>query len=185
VPTSVPKITSQRLDLVSLSPAILAALLDGHRAQASELIGATLPGEWPTEQTLPFLRLRREEMEREPDCAKWLVRAIVLRDASEMIGHCGFHGPPGLNAPGRPGALELGYAIFADYRNQGYATEAVAALMEWARAEHEVTGFVASIEPDNAPSLTIVRKLGFVQTGDHWDEEDGLELEFELTFQRA
>ena len=185
MPTSVPTITSQRLDLVSLSTAVLDALLEGHRAEATELIRATLPGGWPTEQTLPFLRLRREQMERDPDCAKWLVRAIVLRDASVMIGHSGFHGPPGLNAPGRAGALELGYAIFADYRNQGYATEAVTALMEWARAEYGVTGFVASIEPDNAPSLTIVRKLGFVQTGDHWDEEDGLELEFELTLQHA
>ncbi len=40
--------------------------------------------------------------------------------------------------------------------------------------------FVASITPDNEPSLAIVRKLGFVHVGEHWDDEDGRELEFRL-----
>ena len=37
--------------------------------------------------------------------------------------------------------------------------------------------------PDNQASLSAVRKLGFVQTGEH--EEDGLELVFELAHDRA
>jgi ribosomal-protein-alanine N-acetyltransferase len=39
---------------------------------------------------------------------------------------------------------------------------------------------IASIAPDNDPSLAIVRKLGFEQTGEQWDDEDGLELVFQL-----
>ena len=40
--------------------------------------------------------------------------------------------------------------------------------------------FVASVAPDNAPSLAIIRKLGFVRTGEHIDSEDGLEQVFQL-----
>ena len=60
-----------------------------------------------------------------------------------------------------------------------YATEAAAALMGWAEGQG-VRRFVVSVAPGNEPSLAIVRKLGFVQTGEQWDEEDGLELVFEL-----
>jgi [ribosomal protein S5]-alanine N-acetyltransferase len=42
--------------------------------------------------------------------------------------------------------------------------------------------FVASVAPANAPSLAIIRKLGFVRTGQHIDPEDGLEHVFELRY---
>jgi RimJ/RimL family protein N-acetyltransferase len=35
----------------------------------------------------------------------------------------------------------------------------------------------ASVGPDNEPSLRLLRRRGFVVTGEHWDEEDGRELE--------
>jgi RimJ/RimL family protein N-acetyltransferase len=38
---------------------------------------------------------------------------------------------------------------------------------------------VASIAPDNSRSLAVARRLGFIQTGERWDDEDGLELVFE------
>jgi RimJ/RimL family protein N-acetyltransferase len=69
--------------------------------------------------------------------------------------------------------------VFPPFRGRGIATEAVAALVEWARADRGIRRFVASVAPGNDASLAIVRKLGFVQTGEQWDEEDGLELVFE------
>ena len=97
-----------------------------------------------------------------------------------MVGHAGFHGPAGTNGPQAPGALEIGYTVLPPFRGRGYATEAVVALMDWARSEHGIAVFIASVSPGNEPSLAIVRKLGFAQTGEQWDEEDGLELVFEL-----
>jgi [ribosomal protein S5]-alanine N-acetyltransferase len=99
-----------------------------------------------------------------------------------MIGHAGFHGPPGVNAVKADDAVEVGYSIFEPYRRRGYATEVVRALIEWASREHEIARFIASISPDNIPSLALVRRLGFRKVGAHWDEEDGEELEFELRF---
>ena len=77
-------------------------------------------------------------------------------------------------------AVEVGYSIFESYRRRGYATEVVRALIDWASSEHGIRHFVASISPENEPSLALVRRLGFERTGRHWDEEDGEEVEFEL-----
>jgi RimJ/RimL family protein N-acetyltransferase len=97
-----------------------------------------------------------------------------------MIGHAGFHGPPGVNAIGAPDAVEIGYTIFARHRRNGYAAEAARALVDWAAHEHGIEHFVASVAPANEASLRLVRGLGFVQTGSRIDAEDGEELVFEL-----
>ena len=174
-------IVTRRLELVSLSPAFLEELLED-RGEGAEAVGNLgLPDGWPDAHDARFLRLRAEQMRAEPAVQQWLVRALVLRGGERaMVGHAGFHGPPGVNAVARPDAVELGYSVFEPFRGRGYAGEAVQGLIDWARAERGIRHFVASVAPGNAPSLAIVRKLGFVETGRHWDEDDGLELEFQL-----
>ena len=174
----VPVIRSARLDLVSLSPLILEALLDGRRGDAEAELSAALPVDWPHADVEPFLRLRLGQLAQDPELQPWLVRALVRRQDGTMIGHAGFHGPPGTGGLA-PGKAELGYTVFPAFRGRGYATEAALALMEWAGGRG-IRRFVASVGPLNAPSLAIVSKLGFVQTGEQWDDEDGLELVFEL-----
>jgi RimJ/RimL family protein N-acetyltransferase len=174
----VPPIRAPRLDLVSLSPAVLEALLAGRLDEAERLLGFALPDDWPGEHDERFLRLRLGQMQHEPEAQRWLVRALVRLRGRCMIGHAGFHGPPGAHGLD-PGAVELGYTVFPAFRGQGYATEAAVALIEWARTQG-IRHFVASVSPRNEPSLAIVRKLGFVRTGEHWDDVDGLEHVFEL-----
>ena len=174
-------ISSERLDLILLSPQAMAALVEGRAAEVERELDAAIPSDWPDEHDARFLRYRMRQVERAPDTEPWLVRAVILRDpARTMIGHAGFHGQPGVNGKQDPEAVELGYTIFEPYRGRGFATEAAQALMDWAHAEKEIARFVASVAPDNAPSLAIVNKLGFVQTGEQWDEEDGLEIIYEV-----
>jgi len=174
-------ITTHRLELILLSPQAIDALLEGRRADAERELDAAIPEAWPDEHDANFLRFRQRQLERAPQAEPWLVRAVILREpARAMIGHAGFHGQPGVNGKQDPEAVELGYTIFEPYRGRGYATEAALALMDWAQAQKGIGHFVASVSPTNDPSLAIVRKLGFVQTGEQWDEEDGLELVFEL-----
>jgi [ribosomal protein S5]-alanine N-acetyltransferase len=174
----VPTISAARLDLVSLSADAVEAFLESRRDEAAALIGASVPDGWPDEEDEGFLRLRLAQMREKPEIQQWLVRALVLREEATMAGHGGFHGPPGVHGLASD-AVELGYTVFPPYRGRGLATETARALMDWARAQG-VRSFVASVAPGNDPSLAIVRKLGFVQTGEQWDEEDGLELVFEL-----
>ena len=169
-------IRTARVELVLLSPPLLAAIVGGEPAE-----GFGIPAGWPDEHDRRFLRLRLDQVTKDPHRLEWLPRAIVLRRRGRpMIGHIGFHGPPGVNGPSRPNALEVGYTVFEPFRRRGYATEAVSALLEWARDRQGVHDFVASVGPDNVPSLALVRRFGFRQTGRQWDVEDGEELVFEL-----
>ena len=177
---NVPTIRAPRLDLVSMSPAFMEALLEGRKDEAARLLDIALPDDSLPPAVTRFLLHRIEQMRRDPGVQRWLARALVLRESARvMVGNAGFHGQPGVNAPGHPTALEVGYGILPEHRRQGYATEAVTALLGWAR-QQGIDHFVASVAPDNDPSLAIIHKLGFVRTGEHWDDEDGLEHVFEL-----
>jgi [ribosomal protein S5]-alanine N-acetyltransferase len=169
-----PPIRTPRLDLVSLSPEVIEAVLGGRLDRAAELLGAEVTPEWAAEarRTLGY---RRRQLAEDPSLQPWLLRAMVARAPARVaLGRIGFHG-----APDAGGAVEVGYAVLPGYRRRGYAEEAVRALFDWARREGRVGRFVASVGPRNAPSLGLVRKLGFRQTGVRWDEEDGEELVFE------
>jgi RimJ/RimL family protein N-acetyltransferase len=151
------------------------ASLAGDRSRMEVLLSARVPADWPEQRyALHWLRLLREDASLD----RWLARALVLRDERRMIGHAGFHSAPAPSylRESLPGGIELGYTLFARDRRRGYAREAVLALMAFARREHPaLTGFVASIAPDNAPSLALVRGLGFEKVGEHEDAEDGIE----------
>jgi [ribosomal protein S5]-alanine N-acetyltransferase len=116
-------------------------------------------------------------MRQDPRFLEWCPHAVVVDGV--VIGHAGYHGPPGVNAVKRPDAVEIGYTIERPYRGRGYATAATVELLRMAE-ERGVSHIVASCAPDNEPSLAIIRKLGFTQTGEVMDDEDGLELVFEL-----
>lgn len=122
------------------------------------------------------MRYRLDQLATDPTVQPWLLRAMVLREPiRRVIGHIGFHAQPSA-----AGTLEVGYSVMEQFRQQGFAFEAVQALFAWAAHEHSIQAFVASIGPENAPSLALARKLGFEQVGSQMDAEDGLELVFEL-----
>jgi RimJ/RimL family protein N-acetyltransferase len=77
------------------------------------------------------------------------------------------------------GRVEIGYDVVAGRRRRGYAREAIVGLAAWAFTTGRARVCVASVSPDNAPSLALVDSLGFRQVGEQIDEIDGLELVFE------
>ena len=167
-------IRTERLDLISISPSFIQALLDGRQDEAAPIIGCAIPNGWPDEHDAHFLRLRLDQMREDPTTQQWLARAIVLRDDGEMVGHIGFHGPP------TDGWTELGYTVLEPHRRRGYAEEAILSMMRWVRDRHRIDTFRLSIAPGNEPSLALAAKLGFTKIGEQTDPEDGLEYVFEL-----
>ena len=165
---------TRRLDLVPLEPDAITELLRGDRTAAQRILRATVPSEFPTPDDLKgFLPIQLERMKQSPDRRDWLARLMVSQ-SGELVGHCGFHGPPDVI-----GRAEIGYTVFIPFRGQGFAKESATALVRWAFAQGEKEVF-ASVAPHNAPSLAVVRSLGFRQVGTQQDEVDGLELVFVL-----
>jgi len=173
-------IHTERLDLVPMGSEFLRASLDGNLAEASALIGAALPSDWPSMPEI--LAMRLEQLEEDPGLEPWLLRAMVLRETRTMIGHIGFHTAPGPEylEPWSPGAVEFGFSVSEEYRRRGYAREAARGMMRWAAGEHGVQAFVLTISPDNHPSQALAAGLGFRRIGVHVDEVDGIEEIFEL-----
>lgn len=64
-----------------------------------------------------------------------------------------------------PGVADLGYAIRGDRWNEGFATEAVGALLGAAQAGLGLVEVRATVDPDNTASCRVMEKLGFGRLG--------------------
>jgi ribosomal-protein-alanine N-acetyltransferase len=155
-------------------------LVAGRNASTERRLRVRLPEDF---ELRAHVRLR--PIYKDPHARPWLLRFIVLvdqaasasrggRGARTVVGLVGFHGPPDEH-----GRAEVGYEVFAPYRRQGYASEAVVGLLDWAARRHGVRTFLASIASDNEPSTRLALGLGFHQVGAQVDEE-GLEFIYEL-----
>jgi len=55
---------------------------------------------------------------------------------------------------------ELGWMLYAGFEGQGYATEAAAALRDWAFRELHLSALVSYFHPENAASMAVAQRLG-------------------------
>jgi [ribosomal protein S5]-alanine N-acetyltransferase len=188
----VPIIRTARLELVPFSVGAMRATLERDLQRAAAELGAEVPADI-YERLGGLLLLRTAQLEVDPAGADWLVRAMVVEESipvslvgvfrpglatdttpatrRRMVGSVGFHSAP------VDGVVEIGYHVEPGWRRQGYASEAVAAMLDSA-ADHGVHRIRAAVAPTNNASLGVVRHFGFRQTGSQWDEEDGEELVF-------
>lgn len=82
-----------------------------------------------------------------------------------------FIGRVGVNFPPDETEQELGYHLFDGFEGKGYGTEAVLAARGYAQNVIGLAPLASFIDPDNAPSLALARRVGAVQEGAF--EEDG------------
>ena len=160
---------------VALTRPVLIALRDSDLTAASTLAGVELPEFFIGEPERGLWRLRLSDIAANPEAARWIARAAVDESGGFVVGHAGFHGPPNDD-----GMVEVAYTVVPEYRRRGYARAMLAALLRRAADEPQVRTVRASISPDNAASLATIAGFGFEPAGEQWDEEDGLELLFEV-----
>ena len=128
---------------------------------------------WPPEdEDARELFVRR--LRADPGARGFWAWAATLADGTQ-IGSGGFGGRP--NEKRR---LTVGYGVREEHRNRGLATELLTLLAEWGLAQAEVDVVRATIRPDNAPSIRVAEKVGFILTGERvQDDEHGELLVFE------
>ncbi len=76
--------------------------------------------------------------------------------------------------------VEIGYAVDPAYRRLGYARAALEALLQRATDEPQVHTVRVTISPDNQASYELVSQYVFTEVGQQWDDEDGLEIIYEV-----
>jgi RimJ/RimL family protein N-acetyltransferase len=157
---------------VEMTSTALSALLAGDRPAAQTELGFPLGDEFLTDRAKWLWQYRLDQLIRDPSTFGWLVKLVVSDGI--VVGYAGFHGPPD-----EAGMVEIGYTVDPPYRRQGFAKAIVTALLERAAAEPAVRTVRATISPTNQASLATIAGFGFVENGEQWDDEDGLELTFD------
>lgn len=79
---------------------------------------------------------------------------FVVELDGRVIGKAGFFRLP-----------EVGYILHPDVWGQGLASEAVSAVLDQVFANRDVETLTADVDPENAASIRLLERLGFVRTG--------------------
>jgi RimJ/RimL family protein N-acetyltransferase len=88
---------------------------------------------------------------------------VERREDGAFLGQAGLADFKRDMQPSIEGLPELGYVFAARAQGQGYAGEAVAAILQWADSVLNAAEIVAIIDSDNAPSIRVAERAGFDQ----------------------
>lgn len=171
--------TGRSVDLIALSPPALRALAAGDLETANAHTPVPLSPYFIRPTMVRVWRRRAQQILDSPGDLAWITRAVVDTDQGLAVGRAGFHGP--VDAAGM---IELGYEIDPDFRRRGYARAALSWLLDRADREPDIRVVRATISPGNLASRALVSQFGFVEVGTQMDDEDGLEIIFEVDVQR-
>ena len=161
-------ITTARLRLIPATAALARAELTD-RDEFARRLSATVPDEWPPEILADAQPVFLECIEAKPDQVGWYVWYAMMRTSREalslladvddiLMAAGGFKGPP------QDGTVEIGYSVLPRFQGQGYATEMVRGLVDWAFRQPGVARIAAETTADNLPSMRLLRRLGFSGT---------------------
>ena len=158
------RLKTKRLELVAGTVDLIRAEISDQDRFAA-LLEARVHPTWAQERDYQELMgSMAQRIEDAPAETGWWSWYFVLRNrvtgSRVLIGNGGFKGPPD-----DEGNVEIGYSLLPPYRNKGYTTEAVQALVSWAFEHPEVERVIAEARPGNTASVRVLHKVGFDEGG--------------------
>ena len=99
---------------------------------------------------------------------------IILVSENIVIGHIVFHQYFGDHT------YEIGWVLNPNYYNNGYASEAAKAVLDYGFKEKKLHRIIATCQPENIPSYRVMEKIGMrregyfkkcIPNGDEWWDE--------------
>ncbi len=174
VDASTPDILTPRLELIAITLEMICAGFT-KSPDFAKFVNAEVPAEWPpADWDDHAYEYMVDKMTLYPNSHGW-GRYIALKSASGdrriLIGTCGATLPIELNDD-----PEIGYGILPAYQRRGYATEAVAALIDWIFSHPHVRSLNAQTFPHLQPSLGVLATNGFQFVGPGPGPEEGTVL---------
>ena len=83
--------------------------------------------------------------------------AVALKDTDEMVGE--------IVVMPKDGTISLGYTFSYQHHRKGYAFEALTALLSLLHERYPEWDFISFTEPENVPSMNLLKKLGYKDMG--------------------
>lgn len=118
--------------------------------------GQTLPRSWAVDTIAAD-----DQLFRARGVGVWL---LFAPGAAEPLGFCGFVTLAGFDAfDGEP---QLTYALRGAATGRGLASEAVAAVVEFAGAHADLPALFAAVDEPNRASIRVLEKLAFTRSGE-------------------
>jgi [ribosomal protein S5]-alanine N-acetyltransferase len=166
-------IRTKRLRLIPVEPRHKRAFADGIAELAASL-GVSVPDGWPQfpEAFLPPANQVSEILET----GAWGGYFFVDPALATVVGNGGFHGLPNAG-----GVAEVGYEVAPQYRNRGYATEAVRGLVQFAFEDARVSRIVAHTLAEKNASNAVLERVGMVFAGELVNDDVGRVWRWELS----
>jgi ribosomal-protein-alanine N-acetyltransferase len=161
-------LNSRRLTLVAATTELVMADLDG-RESLADMLKVQVPDNWPPDlYDLEPMKFALRQLS-DPAQRGWSFWYLIYSDTDSdsgsgqalVMGICGFKG-----RPDPQNSVEIGYSVLQQYRNQGFASEAVERLLTWAFSHQSVTEVSAETLPHLKQSIAVMKKNGFILTGE-------------------
>lgn len=158
-------IETERLNLIACNRLHLETLLKGEELLA-DLLELELAENWLEfpEATAYALKM----LEENPQNLRFGMHFFVHKADNRLIGTGGFKG-----VPDNDGMVEIGYAVAPGYQNQGLATEAARAMIEYAFSWAAVNVVEAHTLAEQNASTAVLKKCGMKKIAEKEDPEDG------------
>ncbi|SMO59653.1 GNAT family N-acetyltransferase [Solitalea koreensis] len=156
------------LDIVPFSEPHFEAIFSNDNIRLGELLKVETPNNWTTfaeaKEAVHFLYQTFKSL---GDERIWGSYFIILRNERTLIGTGGFKGKPD-----NDNQVEIGYEINPLYRNKGFVTQAVQALIEIAFTNNAQSIKAHTLHLES-PSSKVLKKCGFTFKGTINDTDDG------------
>jgi len=89
---------------------------------------------------------------------EWFQVAVALRESDAIVGDCGLHA---LADPADE--VEIGFTLAPEHQGRGYASEAVACLLDYVFGRLGKSRVTAITDVRNARSIAVLERLGFAR----------------------
>lgn len=150
------EIKTERLELLLLNPHQLRLWVENMKALEEEL-NCTYKAEPMEGLFLEIVKGQIEITENDLENYVWHSFFFLVRKRDRtVVGAADFK-----CAPNENGEVEIGYGLGKEFEHNGYMTEAVKALCEFALTQTGVSHVIAETDPDGYASQRILERCGF------------------------